>query len=89
MCSWGAVRVCLSSHVFVLGREVPGAVGDLRAAVLTDVSSDGDLGDAFLPAVGVGRLEEGEHTLGWWRMRRRRRRRDRRTTYEYIAMIIL
>ena len=56
--------MCLSSHVFVPGGEVPRAVGDLRAAVLADVPPDGYLGDAFLPAVGVGRLEEREHTLG-------------------------
>jgi len=43
-----------------------------------------------LPAVGVGRLEEGEDALGWRRRRkrrRRRRRREQRRTHECILRI--
>jgi len=60
------VRVVLqdTTHLLVLGSEVPCAVGDLCASVLDDLSADWNIGHAILSAVGVGRLEEGEDTGG-------------------------
>ena len=66
--TWGSVHVCVcvcASHPLLLGGDVVGAVGNLGASVLQDVSVDRDVDHALLPAVAVGRLLEGQHTLGW------------------------
>lgn len=54
----------MSAHLLVLCSQIPCAIGDLGASVLNDFPADWNIGYSVLPAVGVGWLEEGEHTGG-------------------------